>query len=97
VVNKFTNFSKNKSKGWREHLARASRGYITNNVKNVLLLYNAAIVKANSFKDMENITQYYVNEIIDSSLTEEEKGGLLSGFVVNIQSIYYWGNFSKNN
>ncbi|SFO38853.1 hypothetical protein SAMN05421741_1491, partial [Paenimyroides ummariense] len=23
VVNKFMNFSKNKSKGWREHLARA--------------------------------------------------------------------------
>lgn len=72
------------------------KGYITENVSEVLNLYFNGLKRCEKFTDIEEITEYYVGETLDSHLTQIEKEELLSAFSVGVQSIYFWGNFENN-
>lgn len=70
-----------------------SENLITSNVSDILNLYFSAQSKAEGFDDTKRINEYYINEILNSNLKNEDKESLLSAFVVYIQSYYFWLNF----
>ncbi|KQS91792.1 hypothetical protein [Chryseobacterium sp. Leaf394] len=75
--------------------AYKDNGLINANCHDILSLYFDATKKSQNFEDYNNITEYYVNQVSNSNLTDIEKESLLSAFSVSIQSFYYWLNMES--
>lgn len=66
---------------------------ITSITSNYLELFYNAQSKSVTFADSKKINDYYVNVVVNSSLSDIDKQSLFSAFTVYIQSLYYWLNF----
>ena len=64
--------------------------YINSNIKNVLESYMEVYLTATSFEDIDNISNFYISEVSNSSLTEIEKEALLCSFLVGANSPHFW-------
>lgn len=65
---------------------------ISDETYDILNLYFAATLKAQNFEEYKAITDYYVQQIIDANLGQDDKRALFACFSVSIQSAYYWLN-----
>lgn len=72
------------------------KNLITDNNFDIMTLYFKATSQVETFEDYKAITDYYVEQVNSSTLTQTEKEALYSAFAVSIQSYYYWLNLEIN-
>lgn len=64
-------------------------GFLTKNMKDVLDLFMKEYTSILDDDDIENVVNFYINEVAKSNLNETEKQGLIAAFMVASQSPYY--------
>lgn len=67
-----------------------NKDFINANIKNVLVSYMEVYLLASSFEDIDNISAFYISEVLNSNLSEIEKASLFCSFLVGANSPHFW-------
>ncbi|TXF78835.1 hypothetical protein [Chryseobacterium sp.] len=92
-INEISNNYKNSNYDYVKMLDEYKEANLmTSDTYDILNLYFSATMKSESFDEYQAITDYYVQQVIQSNLSPDDKKALFACFSVSIQSYYYWLN-----